>query len=311
MALFKIENKKVGKIKSAKVEKEKDIQTIFEQNLETILNIYFLDTEYPTGFGGRIDTLGVDKDGSPVIIEYKKTQSESIIPQGLSYLRWLKDHSDTFEKLISEKLPKILECPVNWDTPRVICIAENYNVFDLDTADYLKKEVKIELFTYTIYENNILQVEAPNYQRIRIPSTGIMKNVRKEAVDIENEKLQKSYTVEEHLKDIDQNIKSLFFKLRESIKLIDESIKEEPLKKYIAYKLSTNFTDVAIYKSQLKIFLNVKSGQLDDPYNIARDLEKPKHIGHHGNGDYEIKISKEEELEKVFELIKKSYNYNK
>ncbi|MGI6373974.1 MAG: hypothetical protein ACOX0C_01440 [Patescibacteria group bacterium] len=36
-----------------------------------------------------------------------------------------------------------------------------------------------------------------------------------------------------------------------------------------------------------------------------------KEIGHWGNGDYEVKLEKEEEIEQVFELIKQSYTYNK
>jgi len=44
---------------------------------------------------------------------------------------------------------------------------------------------------------------------------------------------------------------------------------------------------------------------------LARDLIKPKPIGHWGNGDYEVKLEKESELEAVFEFIKQSYNLNK
>lgn len=319
MALFKIEKSEIQKIKSAKAEKEKDIQTLFEQNLETILDIYFLETQYSTSFGGRIDTLGVDKDGSPVIIEYKKTQSESIINQGLSYLKWLLDHKDTFEKLALEKLSRLYNSPIltyegvkpvdsfiNWDAPRVVCVAENYNRFDLDTADILP--IKIELLTYTLYENNILQVETQSYQKIRIPMAGIVRNAQEGATNTGAEKLQKNYTIEEHLNKAGENVKELFLKLREQIKAIDENIKEEPLKYYIAYKLTTNFTDIEIQKNQLKVSLNVKSGELNDPYPIARDM---KNTGHFGNGDYELKISNEADLEKAFELIKQSYNYNK
>lgn len=35
------------------------------------------------------------------------------------------------------------------------------------------------------------------------------------------------------------------------------------------------------------------------------------YIGHWGNGDYEVKLEKEEDVEKVFELIEQSYNFNK
>ena len=308
MALFKIENSKAQKVKSAKAEREKDIQVIFENNLEEILNVYFLETEYPTGFGGRIDSLGIDKDGSPVIIEYKKTQSESIINQGLSYLRWLLDHKDNFEKLASMKLPKNIDFHINWDNTRVICVAESYNKFDLDTADILP--IKIELLTYTLYENNILQVESQNYQRIRIPMAGIIRNARQET-NIREEKLQKTYTLEEHIKKSSEKMQKIFFQLREKIKAIDENIVEDPKKLYVAYKINgTNFTDIIFYKNELRVPLNVKSGNLNDKNKIAVDFTKPKK-GHWGNGDYETKILNEEDIEKVFDLIKQSYNYNK
>lgn len=321
MALFQLKNNEAQKIKSAKAEKEKDIQTIFEHNLEALLGVRFLATEYPTSFGGRIDTLGIDKDNSPVIIEYKKTQSESIINQGLSYLKWLLDHKEAFEKLVDEKIlggfmkanpkiDKIGEIPeemsrVDWSSPRVICVAESYNKFDLDTIDILP--IKIELFEYTFYENNFLQIEQKSQEKVKIDTSGVIKNSEKNKF----KKLQKDYTFEEHLDNGSKKTKDLFLKLREKIKTLDENIKEEPKKHYIAYKLNTNFTDVVIRNNDLKIFLNVKSGELNDPNKIARDLVKPKPIGHWGNGDYEAKILNEEDLEKVFDLVKQSYNYNK
>ena len=54
-----------------------------------------------------------------------------------------------------------------------------------------------------------------------------------------------------------------------------------------------------------------KSGQLNDSQNLARDLTKPKPVGHWGNGDYEVKLENVEQLDQVFELIKQSYNLNK
>ncbi len=306
--LFKLDNSKAVKIKTTKAEREKDIQTIFEHNLEAILNIYFLETEYPTSFGGRIDSLGVDKDGSPVIIEYKKTQSESIINQGLSYLKWLLDHKENFEKLVSEKVPELLsEKSINWDNPRVICVAESYNKFDLDTADILP--IKIELLTYSIYEDDILQIESQNYQqRTRISMSGITKNAQQE---VKQERLQEPHTLEEHTKKLNAKTKDLFLQIKEKIKAIDENIVEDPKKQYVAYKINgTNFADIIFYKDELRISLNVKSGDLDDKYGITTDFTKPKK-GHWGNGDYEVKIITADDLDKAFDLIKQSYDYNK
>ena len=51
----------------------------------------------------RIDSLGIDKNGSPCIIEFKKNQNDNVINQGLSYLRWLLDHKADFEILCQNK----------------------------------------------------------------------------------------------------------------------------------------------------------------------------------------------------------------
>lgn len=97
--LFKITIDKVRKLLSKDLSLERKLQSLFEDNLEEILSVIFLASEYVTSFGGRIDTLGIDKNGSPVIIEYKKKSDDNVINQGLSYLRWLLDHKADFEML--------------------------------------------------------------------------------------------------------------------------------------------------------------------------------------------------------------------
>ena len=63
---------------------EKSLQTLIEINLETLLGIRLLASEYSTGkkHGGRIDTLGIDENHRPVIIEYKRAVNENVINQG-------------------------------------------------------------------------------------------------------------------------------------------------------------------------------------------------------------------------------------
>ncbi|UZE94295.1 MAG: transporter [Candidatus Pacearchaeota archaeon] len=304
MALFKIKNSNVTKLSTIDLEKEKNIQTLFEQNLFTILNVDFLATEYSTSFGGRIDTLGIDKIGSPVIIEYKRNQNDNVINQSLSYLRWLLDHKADFEILCRNKK---IDIKIDWTSPRVICVAESYNKFDLDTVEILP--IKIELLKYRIYEDDILFVESESQKAIRISTTKIFKKGKREKEILT--KLQKNYTLETHLQVASKEIKELFMQLKEMITSLDDSIIEEAKAKYIAYKLTTNFVDIVIQKNAIKAFLNVPSGKLNDSFGIARDLTKPKIVGHWGNGDYEVLIKNKEELIKLFELIKQSYNYNK
>lgn len=304
MALFKIKNTNVTKLSTIDLEKEKNIQTLFEQNLLTILNVNFLATEYSTSFGGRIDTLGIDKNGSPAIIEYKRNQNDNVINQGLSYLRWLLDHKADFEILCRNKK---IDIDVDWTSPRVICVAESYNKFDLDTVEILP--IKIELLRYRIYEDDILMVESESQKAVKISTRDILEKGKKEKETLP--KLQKDYTIDAHLQVASREIKELFMQLKEMITSLDESITEEAKAKYIAYKLTTNFVDIVIQKNTIKVFLNVPSGKLNDSFGIARDLTKPKVVGHWGNGDYEVLVKNKEELQKLFELIKQSYNYNK
>jgi len=316
MALFSINNGSIKKVPPTKIGLERDIQKLFEENLNEILNITFLATEYSTSFGGRIDSLGIDKNGSPVIIEYKKGQNNNVINQGLSYLRWLLDHKADFEKLVTSKSktrsPQIITWDeaiktgefIDWSSPRVICVAESYNKFDLDTVDLLP--IKIELLKYRIYENDVLLVEPETQQKIRISTSKVFDKKENNSL-----KERKQYTVEDHLKNASKEIKDVFAIMKERIVALDETIIEEAKAKYIAYKLATNFVDVVILKDSLKLFFNVPSGKLDDPHDLARNLAKPKRIGHWGNGDYETRLENKEDIEKVMDLIKQSYEYNK
>lgn len=319
MALFKIDGSIVKKINIKDLDLEKNLQGLFEKNLEELLNITFLAHEYSTSFGGRIDTLGIDKNGSPCIIEYKKNQNDNVINQGLAYLRWLLDHKEKFEKLTqreegtasaSSSSPEPLggkiihSLEIDWSSPRVICIAESYNRFDLDTADFLP--INIELLKYRIYDGNILYIEPENYQKVRISTSGIVKKFQQGKEKLE--KLQKNYSIENHLSGINKQTIVLFQELREKILALDENIKEEAKAKYIAYKLATNFVDIEIWNKKLKVYLNVKSGNLEDPENLATDVSK---IGHWGNGDYRIEIENEDKLNALFGLIKQSYDLNK
>ena len=61
-----------------------------------------------------MDTLGIDENGCPVIIEYKRSSNENVINQGLFYLDWLMDHKRDFEWLVMQSLNKESAENVEW-----------------------------------------------------------------------------------------------------------------------------------------------------------------------------------------------------
>ena len=89
---------------------ERDLQKIIEGQMEPLLGVRFLASEFVTDatHRGRIDSLGIDENGCPVIIEYKRTVNENVINQGLLYLSWLLEHRGEFRWLVMSTLGKKL-----------------------------------------------------------------------------------------------------------------------------------------------------------------------------------------------------------
>ena len=117
--LFQIGTSGVQELPGQSVAVEKSLQVLIEQNLEEFLGVRLLASEYSTGktHGGRIDTLGVDENGCPVIIEYKRALNENVINQGLFYLDWLLDHKAEFILLVMKRLGQPAADKVEWARP--------------------------------------------------------------------------------------------------------------------------------------------------------------------------------------------------
>lgn len=157
--LFKLINNKTLELKEDNFDTEKSLQKLFEDNLEGLLNIYFLETEYSTGsfHGGRIDTLGLDANNNPVIIEYKKSYDYNVINQGLYYLEWLLDHTAEFKFIVESKLGKDKAEFVDFSNPRLLCISKDFNKFDYSAIQHINKNV--ELIKYKKYQDGVIYIE--------------------------------------------------------------------------------------------------------------------------------------------------------
>jgi uncharacterized protein with ParB-like and HNH nuclease domain/predicted transport protein len=97
----------------------------------------------------------------------------------------------------------------------------------------------------------------------------------------------------------------LFEALRKRILNLDDSVREEFKKLYIAYKTSTNFVDIVPQKSRLRLSLNMRFDEIKDPQGLCRDVTD---LGRWGNGDVEIGISNMEQLDNVMLLIQQAFN---
>ncbi len=117
----------------------------------------------------------------------------------------------------------------------------------------------------------------------------------------------KVHTEDDHLLTASDEIKEFYDRLKVSLLGIGSQVKVRPTKKYIGFISKTNFVDIHVQKKALKLWLNIKVGELDDPKNLARDVSN---IGHWGNGDYELHIPDDQEMDYVIGLVKQSYRKN-
>lgn len=301
MPIFQVTSGKLKKLNALALDKEKSLQKLVEENLMEALELRFLDTEYVTTFGGRIDTLAVDTDGAPVIIEYKRNKNDNVINQALSYLKWLKTQKPGFfEKLMIDKLgPEIAgKITLDWKNPRVVCIAESYSKFDIDTVEVVP--LRIELLKYRYYENSILSLERINLgaeeTHVAKGETAVVTIEKKEKVGDKD-----GSTVELLVAKANPAIRLLFNALRERIRAIDEDIEEKATLFYVAYRLSNNFAEIHIGKSQIKIHL--RPMDYEDPKKLIQKIPDT----YNWTMDRRVYLNSQDELDYVFGLIEQSY----
>ena len=303
MPLYQMKQQKTQQIKPSSFKSEKELQKMFEANLEELLGARYVASEFTTGDRqrGRIDTLGIDQDGTPVIIEYKKTAKENVINQGLFYLDWLVDHKGDFTLAAQEQLGKNIE--IDWSSPRLILVAESFSEYDKYAVNRIG--ANIQLWTYRKYGNDFLFLDS-------IFATTSQKPIKKDKTetsttdDDQPVEADAIYTLEYHLSQKPAETKSLFEALQEKIFLLndDSDIIEKPNKIYISYKHGKNFCEIQVQANRLKIWLDIPHAELDDPNKLSRDVSK---IGHHGTGATETNLSDLSELDTVMYLVEQSY----
>ncbi|MEZ9821183.1 DUF262 domain-containing protein [Shewanella sp. 10N.286.45.A1] len=114
------------------------------------------------------------------------------------------------------------------------------------------------------------------------------------------EQQKSSYSLEDHPYISIGASKELYQKFRAQVLSLDESIKEEFLKLYVAFKLDTNVVDVVPQASGLRLSLNCKYTEIHDPKGLCKDVSN---IGRWGNGDVELKVTQVADLPYAMTLI--------
>jgi predicted transport protein len=95
--------------------------------------------------------------------------------------------------------------------------------------------------------------------------------------------------------------------LRERIFGLSSTIQEKPQKMYIIYQLAKYFCQVRLQRNEVKIWVDMPIEKIRDPDQICRDV---RNIGRYATGVTEMYLRSQDELDKVFDIIKQSFEYN-
>ncbi|MCK0204415.1 DUF5655 domain-containing protein [Ornithobacterium rhinotracheale] len=299
MALYKIESgDNLFSVKEDEFKLEKEIQQLTEKNLSTIFGLKFVKSEFSLN-NFRIDTLAYDVESkSFVIIEYKRGSNFSVIDQGYAYLSLMLNNKSDFILEFNERMDETLKRnDVDWSQSRVIFVSPNFTTYQKEAINF--KDLPIELWEVKKYSNKTV-----SYNLVKTSNAvESVKTITKQDDTLEKvTKEIKVYTEKEHLEKANETIQELYEKLKSAILNLGD-IEIKPKKLYVAFVYNTNVVDMAFYKNKLKLWVNLPSGSLDDPRNLCRNVSN---IGHWGNGDYELEMENDEDLEYILSLIKQS-----
>lgn len=311
--LFHFGGAQVTELPGSAMQVEKSLQVLFEANLEALLGIRFLATEHSTGpvHGGRIDTLGLDEDNSPVIIEYKRSVNENVINQGLFYLDWLLDHRKEFQWMVMERLGSDAANAVEWTAPRLICIAGDFTRYDEHAVKQIARN--IELIRYRRFGDDLLMMELVHAPKTASVST---RQAQKTLTAIPGVAVEEAPGEEAdpyftnrqayRLAQSSSDLRDIFDATYQFLVGLGDDVQVKELKQYTAFKRIKNFTCLQIYPQARSIaaYVRLDPSVVELEENFSRDVTN---VGHHGTGDLEIMLRSMADFEKAQPLLRRAY----
>ncbi|MGW8558006.1 DUF5655 domain-containing protein [Streptomyces tubercidicus] len=292
---FRVSGGQAAEIPGSSVALERQLQTLIEANMEAMLGIRFLASEYATGrHRGRIDSLGLDENGTPAILEYKRSRDQNVTNQALSYPSWLHDHHHEFESLVKEKLgPEAID----WRNPRLVCIAGHFTHHDSVAIEMIGR--RIDLVSYRIFDDVLTLQLVASVAGATSPARG-MPPTTSRASSTASPK-----SVQQYLDESPQDLQDLYADL-DTVLLSHGDVQKEGQLHYIAYRRIKNVASVRVQPRSRTLVVNLKldpdTVELEEGF--SRDV---RGLGCLGIKDgVEVRIRSREDLARAGDLIRQS-----
>ncbi|MFB7972281.1 DUF5655 domain-containing protein [Streptomyces rubiginosohelvolus] len=283
---------------------EVELQRRVEAGLEQMLGIRFLASEYPTGpwHRGRIDTLGLDENGAPVVIEFKKGSDSGVLSQAVSYLSWLDSAHHEFEALVRRVLGAEAAESIDWRRPRMVCIAAGFSHHDRVAVQRLPE--RIDLVRYRVFDGGLLSLllvdSSPGS-----PNPAASRRHREREVAVGSAPTVSAAPTRGAASLVPECLRDLYSELEDALTAWDE-VEVAVLRHYIAYRRLVNVASVLFRPKHQAIlmYLRLDPDSVTLEESFTRDM---RGIGHLGTGDLEVRLASAADLEKATPLIRRAF----
>ncbi|MEC9110437.1 MAG: DUF5655 domain-containing protein [Pseudomonadota bacterium] len=298
--LFRAVGQNLSELVGGAVDLERSLQSRFEKNLEALLGVRFLASEYRIT-DGRMDTLGIDENDAPVIIEYKRSSNENVINQGLFYLNWLVDHKGDFELLVQRELDMEAAQSIDWNGPRLICIANNFTKYDEHAVRQMNRN--IDLIRYKEFPPDLLLLE-------QLTSTTAIGGSGVSSSQVQSSSAGAAAyraTVTDHLEGASSEMLDRYGLIRDYLLACGDDVQEKTLDNYVAFRRIKNFACVQLRNQigKVLVYLRVDPANIELEDGFMRDM---RNKGHYGTGDLELNIMSDDDFERAKPYFDKAYN---
>jgi predicted transport protein len=300
LKLFRIASGVATELTGASFALEKQLQRVIEDNMETLFAVRFVASEHHTGVlhAGRVDSLGLDENNSPVIFEYKRSIKENVINQGLFYLNWLLDHRGDFSELVRARLGGDAADAIDWTSPRLICVASDFDRYDEHAIAQINRS--IELVRYRDFGGELLALDRVAATNEQLPSEApAARSPRKP-------KMSSEKTVSDKLGQASAELTELYANLEAQLEALGDDVTKRTLKHYFAFRRLKNFACVEVHPQNqvLLVYLKVDPSSIALEEGFSRDVTA---IGHFGTGNLELRVASAGDLERALPLLARSY----
>lgn len=290
---------------------ERQLQDLVERNMSIFFAVDFVKSEWAVSIG-RMDSVGLDENMTPVIFEYKRNSNDNVINQGLYYLDWLKDHKGDFKDIVREKLGNEKANEIDWCNPRVICIANDFNKYDEHAV--MQMRANISLIRYKKYQDLIVFERLYGDESLSNETISSNTSTRKPYSPSDGPVSANDDFINclERIENMPE-LKNLFIATCDYIESLGELEKMQQ-KKYLAFKKIKNIICVEIKTSAQKLLLflraDLEDAEIRKMMSGRKELRDVSSIGHYGTGDLELTISNIEDLQRNQDILKYVYDNN-